>query len=216
VYGKAGCGKTILCYTAIEDMRTYRQNATNTGHAISYFSFSDDYKQTYQSLLVSLAVQLGKKEPGLPMLRKAYEEAERRHPGLDKMEEIPRVSIASYDEVVLQLDALDECPERDGVRQNVLRGIKGLLDRTQNVRMLVTTRYLPEVRDTMEGIGAEQLFIPPQTVNADIGVYVSTRLSHDTKLSRLDNTLKTLIEERLAQKADGLYATKTSYKPSTY
>lgn len=84
VYGKAGCGKTILCSTAIEDIRTHCQKAINTGHAIFYFSFSDNYKQTYQNLIVSLVVQLGRKEPGLSMIRQAYEKPERRQPGIDE------------------------------------------------------------------------------------------------------------------------------------
>ncbi|TKA55101.1 hypothetical protein B0A55_13339 [Friedmanniomyces simplex] len=97
--------------TAIEDIQTHCQNATNTGHAIFYFSFSDNHKQTYRNLLVSLVVQLGKKEPGRSMLRQAYEKAEQRRPGLDELQKTLSASVASYDEVFIHLDAIDECPE---------------------------------------------------------------------------------------------------------
>ncbi|KAK3618640.1 hypothetical protein LTR22_026304 [Elasticomyces elasticus] len=153
IYGKAACGKTILCSTAIEDVQGLCKNATEIGHAIFYFSFSDNNKQTYRNLIVSLVVQLATKEPGLSMLRQAYEKAERRQPGLDELQKILSASIASYDEVFLHLDALDECPEGDGVRQNK---------------------------------------------------YVSTQMSRDRKLSRLER-FRTMIEDTLAQKADGMF-----------
>jgi predicted ATPase len=51
LYGPAGCSKTILCSTAIEDVQAHVHNRTNVGQAIFYFSFSDQTKQTYESLI---------------------------------------------------------------------------------------------------------------------------------------------------------------------
>jgi len=204
VYGKAGCGKTILCFTAIEDIRAYCQHAPNTGHAIFYFSFSDNRKQTYQNLVVSLVVQLGKIGPGRSMLHQAYEMAERRQPGLDELQKILLVSIASYDKIFLHLDALDECPEEEGARQKVLDGVQMLLERAPNVRMLITSRDVPDARYFMEKLGANILSIGAQTVNADIEKYVSKELSRDHRLSQLDQATRTFIEDTLAQKADGM------------
>ena len=204
VDGKAGCGKTILCYTAIEDIKRHCQNVTNAGHAIFYFSFSDNHKQTYQNLLTSLVVQLGWKEPGRSMLRRAYMKPERRLPGIDELQQILLLSIASYNEVFLHLDALDECPEGDGVRQNVLSGIEQLLEQAQNVRLLATSRNVQDVRCLMESLDASTLSIAAQTVNPDIQRYISTQLSLDSKLARLDLPTRTLIEETLSQRADGM------------
>ncbi|KAK0950685.1 hypothetical protein LTR91_025479, partial [Friedmanniomyces endolithicus] len=199
VYGKAGCGKTILCSTAIEDMRMHCQNTNNTGHAIFYFSFSDNRKQ---NLILSLVVQLAKREPGLSMLRQAYEKAERRQPGLDELQKILLASIASYDKVFLNLDALDECPEGDEVRQHVLDGIEELLKRAQKIRVLITSRDVPDVRSVVEKLRAQALSIEARTVHADIQKYVSTQISRDLRLSRLESS-RTMIEDTLVQKADG-------------
>ncbi|KAK6436813.1 hypothetical protein LTR95_006993 [Oleoguttula sp. CCFEE 5521] len=205
IYGKAGCGKTILCSTAIENIRMHCEDATNTGHAIFYFSFSDNHKQTYQNLLVSLVAQLGRKEPGLSMLRQAYEKVERKLPGLDELQKILLSSVASYDEVFLHLDALDECPEGDGMRQNVLNGIQQLLRQAPNVRILVTSRDVSDVRSLMEISGADLMPIIAQTISSDIRKYVSTQVSRDRKFSRLDLATKTMIEETLVQRADGMF-----------
>lgn len=214
VYGKVGCGKTILCSTAIEDIRTCCQHSTNAGHAIFYFSFSDSHKQTYQNLIRSLVIQLGWKEPGLTMLRQAYERVEQKQLGIDELQKILISSISSYNKVFLQLDALDECPEGNGVRENVLDGIKQLMERTENVRVLVTSRDVPDVRRLMEELNGEHLSISVQPVNMDIQIYVSTQLSRNFKLSRLDNDTKKLIADTLAQKADGMHVTWRSCKVS--
>nr|POF14192.1 vegetative incompatibility protein het-e-1 [Quercus suber] len=59
MYGKAGCRKTVLCSTAIEDMKDHCQPSSNAAYAVFYFSFSDDMKQRLVDLLRSLASQLG-------------------------------------------------------------------------------------------------------------------------------------------------------------
>jgi hypothetical protein len=204
VHGKAGCGKTILCSTAIEDTRMHSQLASNVGHAIFYFSFSDSHKQTFRNLVSSLVTQLCNKEPGLSMLRKAYEEPERSQPGLGELQRILYSSLASYDSLFLHLDALDECPEAEDVRQMVLDGVQQLLIRAPNVRALVTSRDVPDIRSRMEVLGATQLNIAPETVDADIGKYVSSQLSRDRKLSRLDFSTRILIEDTLSKKGNGM------------
>lgn len=73
LYGKVGCGKIVLCSTLIEDIRLYCETSRNSGYTIFYFSFSDNWKQSYENLLTSLVAQLGWKAPGLSMLLQAYE-----------------------------------------------------------------------------------------------------------------------------------------------
>lgn len=210
MHGKAGCGKTILCSTAAEDIRVHCESRNNTGHAVFYFSFSDTRKQTYPNLVASLVVQLFWKSPGLSMLRKVYEHSGRRQPDLSELRKILHYSIASYDEVFVHLDALDKCPDGNGVRQDVLGGIEELLGEAPNVRVLVTSRDLPDIRCCMEDLGSDILSIEACTVEADIAKYISTRLLRDRKLSRLDLATQTLIKETLIEKADGMYVTKQS------
>ena len=204
LYGKAGCGKTILCSTVIEDVRAHCETTANSAHAAFYFSFSDNQKQSYESLLRSLVAQLGWKEPGLSMLRHAYESPSRSLPGPDDQETILLSSIKSYNKVFLVLDALDECPEGGEVRQNVLERLEGLSQRAPNLRIFVTSRELRDVRESMEMLGADAVAIDARSVDADIRKYVSTELLRNRKLCRLDSETKTLIEEAISQKADGM------------
>ena len=204
VYGKAGCGKTVLCSTAIEDVRAHCENATNAGYAVFYFSFSEDRKQSDENFLRSLVVQLGCKEPSLSMLQQAFDRPQRSLLGPDDLGKILLSSFRSYDEVFLLLDALDECPEGGEVRQTVLKRLEWLSRSAPNVRILATSRELGDVRESMEMVGANPISIASRSVDADIRKYVSSELSRDRRLCRLDAATKTLIEETVLQKADGM------------
>ena len=204
MYGKAGCGKTVLCSTAVEDILAYCKTEVNTGHAVFYFSFSDDQKQTYKNLIRSLVVQLGQREPSLTMLSRAYEKPNASVPTTEELEKILYSSIEAYDKVFLLLDALDECPEADDVLENMLRRLEGLARHAPKLKILATSRELSDVRESMETLGAEQIAIATRAVDADIKKYVSSQLSHERRLARLDSSSKTDIEETITQKADGM------------
>jgi hypothetical protein len=94
------------------------------------------------------------------------------------------------------------------VRQKVLDGVQQLLARAPNIRVFVTSRDVSDIRSRMEELGATQLSIATQTVDADIGKYVSRQLSRDPKLSRLDPATRTLIEDTLSSKSNGMYVSK--------
>ncbi|KAK5720212.1 hypothetical protein LTR15_007485 [Elasticomyces elasticus] len=186
-------------------MQTHCLSANNVGHAVFYFSFSDIRKQTYQDLLLSLVVQLGNKEPGRSMLCQAYERSDRRKPGSADLEKILFASLGSYDKVFIHLDGMDECPEGDELRQYVLSGFERLSTRAPNTKFLVTSRDVPDIRYFVGTLVLDTLPVDTWVVDADIQKYVSSQLSRDHKLSRLDQATKGSIEETLAQKADGMF-----------
>ena len=108
------------------------------------------------------------------MLVQAYGKPERSLPGLDDLAKILCSSIESFDEVFLLLDALDECPEAEEVRQNVLEGMERLVQGSCNLKVLATSREVSEVRDSMGTLGADTISIATHIVDADIHKWVST------------------------------------------
>jgi hypothetical protein len=204
LYGNAGCGKTVLCSTVIEDIREYCDSSSNAMYAAFYFTFSDNQKQSYEDLLRSLVAQLGWKETGLSMLAQACEKPNANRSTVDELEIIALACIQPYDELFLLLDALDECPEGSKVRQNVLEGLERLAQGAGNVRMFVTSREVTDVGDSMQMLGANFASVAARSVDADIRRYISTQLSRDRKLRKLDVTTKELIEETISQRADGM------------
>ena len=204
LYGKAGCGKTVLSSTVIEDVRLQCESAGNTALAVFYFSFSDSRQQSFESLLRSLVAQLGWKEPGRSMLQREYDTLNRSLPGPAALEEILVASILQYDEVFLALDALDECSESESAHCNMLDGLERLSESASNLKIVATSRKLRDINDCMDSLGADVIPVNTRKVDADIGRYVGNELSRDRKLGRLDGDIKTLIMETFAQKADGM------------
>ena len=123
--GKAGCGKTVLCSSVIEDIQSCITNGHLTenstiGCGAFYFSFSDIQKQTYDSLVRSLIVQLGCVDTGISRLKKAHDvKPDGSTLQVYELEEILLCSIKAYDVVFILIDALDESPEGDQ-RQEML------------------------------------------------------------------------------------------------
>lgn len=204
MHGKAGCGKTILCSTAIEDIRTTCEQDPDASFAFFYFSFSDERKTFDVDLLRSLVAQLGWREPGLSMLRQAYQNDKQSKPGPDELENILLVSIRPCSKVYLLIDALDECPEDHEIRQNVLARIERLAREASNLSMLATSRELDRIRRSMQALTAEPLRIVTRAVDADIQVYLAKEISRDRSLCELSPEMRNLIETTIATQADGM------------
>lgn len=204
MYGKAGCGKTVLCYTVIEDIRGYCESRVNTGFAVFYFTFSDKQKQSCRSLLLSLVAQLTWKEPVQSTLRQMFENSNKSVPSTEALEKILLSSITQYDEVCLLLDALDECPEDDDTRQDVLDLLQQLAQATNNLRLFITSRQLQDIQSSMIDLTAYPMSVDTDAVDTDIEKYVRSALSHDTRLGKLPDTTKALVTKTLTQKADGM------------
>jgi hypothetical protein len=204
MYGKAGCGKTILSSIAIEDIRDTCQKDADAFYAFFYFSFSDKRKQSDSDLLRSLIAQLGWREPGLSMLSQAYENTRQGVLGPDELEKIVLASIRSFSKVYLLVDALDECPEDNEARQSVLARIERLTQDASNLKIFATSRELDSIRKSMEALAAEPLRVITRAVDADIQVYLSTELSRDRNLCELSPEMRALIESTIASQADGM------------
>jgi hypothetical protein len=204
MYGKAGCGKTILCSTAIEDIRMTSEQNADTAFAFFYFSFSDERKQSDSDLLRSLVAQLGWREPGLSMLRQAYGDAKRSVPGPDELEKIFLASTRSCSKVYLLVDALDECPEDHETRQSVLARIERLTQDAPNLRVFATSREMDRIRKSMEALIAEPLRVTTLAVDDDIQIYLAKEISRDRSLYALSPEMRTLIESTIASQADGM------------
>ncbi|PPJ56174.1 hypothetical protein CBER1_09082 [Cercospora berteroae] len=205
LFGPPGCGKTILCSTAIEDIKAYCETQPNSAYGVFYLFFSDNRKQYLRDLLCSLIIQLGRTGRAFSMLEQAFHKLNRSVPGVDELENILLACLAPYDEVYLLIDALDECPEENNARYHIARCLLRLSMQAENLKILVTSRELPDIRAWMKDLKVTPLAIPTDSVNEDIRQYVGQQLSQDDRLSQLDHKTKELIVESLVNKADGMF-----------
>jgi len=204
LHGKAGCGKTVLCSTVVQDIYSSYGSDDSVGCAMFYLTFSDQHKQSYEDLLKSLVAQMCWKEPGFAKLRHVYERPNATLPGPDTLEDMVVSSANQFTQVFLLLDALDECPEDDGARSDLLEGLQRLSDSVPTLKLFATSRSLTEIQTVMEEMGADAVSIDVGLANADIRTYVDEQLKKDRKLSSFDDPTKQLIQQTFAEKADGM------------
>jgi hypothetical protein len=136
LHGKAGCGKTVLSSTMVENVLHHCRQAVDFGFAPFYFTFSDKAKQTYEALLRSLVAQFGTQEPGLAIMREKYDQRHNLKGGLsiESLQPLLLDVLDVYDTAFVVLDALDECPGRVPCR---LRCLFGTFQAFRRPRVLV-------------------------------------------------------------------------------
>ena len=122
-------------------------------------------------------------------------------PSLKQLSELLTRAIADFDNTFIIVDALDECPEQDGVRQAFLDELR--FPRL-NVNLLATSRPVERLRDDMEADATLEI----GASDTDVRKYLEGQMNHDRRLARLvgpDPSLKELIIRTIVKNANGMY-----------
>lgn len=201
LHGKAGCCKTVICSTVIEDVKCHVSGLPGCVLAFFYFSFSDQRKQTYHGVLLSLVTQLSRGRPLVPVLDDAYEI--KGQPSCGILEEVIWELVVARERTFIILDALDEIPYGPD-RQEVLDGLGRLIEHNSSLTILLTSRPEHDISDSMRGFEVESLAASQSGVNNDIKLYVEKGLERHPRLKHLSSDLKNEIMDTLSSKADGM------------
>ncbi|KAF6832422.1 hypothetical protein CMUS01_06914 [Colletotrichum musicola] len=211
--GFAGCGKSVLCSTAIQDTLRRRgfDREPRVGIAFFFFTFNDETKQDTSSmlraLLLQLSGQLEKPDPKLGKspseLEKLYKNYKRATPPDRSLLECLHQTCTSFQHVYILLDALDESP-RDIHRVAMLEALAVMTGWSHcNLHLLVTSRDEVDIREELEAIQVEVISLKNDEVAQDISLYVSRHLRDDRRLRKWSSSFDE-IERVLAQKAQGV------------
>lgn len=115
---------------------------------------------------------------------------------------------ASFDEVFLLIDALDEFPQKQ--RHEVLGFLKGIVYELPHAKVFVTSRRERDIVEVFEGVGTPTIEVEARNVNPDIEKYVASEVE---KLRTGDNGRKLYVDNdelvqrivhTLTDKADGM------------
>lgn len=205
VTGIPGAGKTVLCSTVIDYLQHSRK--VNEAVIIFYFDFSDDQKQTLESLLRSLLRQLCEILDTIPPeLVDLFESSHGRTRPLSvdrrTLVDLLKTIFKDLESITLLLDALDECSESS----SVLDFLRDLMENeSRDVRWLVTSRRTQEIEDSLLTTGATVVTLDHELIDADIRLHVTDRLANDPKLSSRPARIKREIEDVLTDKAHGMF-----------
>ncbi|KAJ9487635.1 hypothetical protein VN97_g5652 [Penicillium thymicola] len=205
INGFAGCGKSVLCSTAIERTFRERQRRPSVGIGFFYFSFTDESKKDasgmLRALLLQLSAQLEGGEKDLQELHKSYISGT---PPVDALINSLRQTVSKFSDTYILLDALDESPRYDK-REGVLGAVKKIQQwDLPTLHLLVTSRNEIDIRDALDTPFCQDIPMRNPETDTDIENFISYQLSNDPKLQQW-NTRHDEIQEKLASKAHGVF-----------
>lgn len=208
LYGKTGCGKSILASTIIENVMEHCHFKPEMAVAFFYFDFADNEKQKCENMIRSLITQLSTQNMSLPQaLTSLYSSCAdgKTQPTLNSLLLLLCKMIGQFQEVFIVFDALDECGEKDKLL-SVIEEIAGW--KTDGLHVLATSRKESDIEERMELICEEQdrVGVHGVPVYNDICTYVHNKIQTDTNLKRWQGhaEVQKHIEETLISNADGM------------
>lgn len=222
LHGKAGCGKTVLSSTIINEVIEKCRHESGIAVAYFYFDFNDGEKQKSDKMVRSLITQLcaqimedtekvGLVAPSLKKLKElestfSFCGSGERQPNAVQLMSILKDLFEDLGEIYVILDALDECSDQEELLGSI-KEIQGW--DPHQLHMLLTSRRLADLEEMLDELlenSQDKICIQDALVNADISTYVHERLENDRKLKRWRDRPKVKEEIKLAlmNKADGM------------
>ncbi|KAI3573631.1 ankyrin repeat-containing domain protein [Fusarium oxysporum f. sp. albedinis] len=202
--GSAGCGKSVLCSTAIQYAFRHRRANPRIGIAFFYFTFSDGSKQDgsamLRALVLQLASQLDNRHSPLSLKYDGYHSTP---PGSALMDRLHRL-IRAFENVYIVLDALDESP-RDKHREAMLQVLTDLRAWSEpGLHLIVSSRDEVDIRQELGASPEQTIKMKNESIDQDIASYISHRLRDNRRLLKWDEC-HARIETALTTRAQGVF-----------
>ncbi|KAL9602876.1 MAG: hypothetical protein Q9219_001572 [cf. Caloplaca sp. 3 TL-2023] len=214
LYGFAGCGKSVLCSTAI--LHAYRQNSRLNGVvgiAFFYFTFNDKSKQDCSAFLKAVILQLSTQLSGaredLTDMYETYQPG--TMPPRTMLDYLQRI-VQRFDHVYLLIDALDEAPKKpNDAREHVLDVLETIRGWScAGLHLLVTSRDEPDIRMSLDPCRGQEIEMQNNEIDQDISKYISRRLAEDRNLRKWSQH-RDKIQDALSKGAKGVYVYPISF-----
>ncbi|KAF2866229.1 ankyrin repeat-containing domain protein [Massariosphaeria phaeospora] len=209
LHGIAGCGKTILSSTVLQNVLQHCNSDPGKVVAYFFFDFNDKQKQNPELMVRSLIRQLSQQCVRIPtsldMLFSSCENGQRQ-PSLHALLEVLQQMMQEFPHIYIVLDALDECSGWTELT-DILETMSAW--QLQNLHIVLTSRRERDIESSLETFIRQKDFVCLQSkvVDRDIHKYVQQRLSADKRLSRWgrDPALRQDIEVALMKGAQGMF-----------
>lgn len=175
--------------------------------AFFYFDFRDQQKQEVPDFLRSLIARLCKGQQQLPESIKALYE---RYSDQEAPSSV-QVLLKAFTSVIetpgqkyVIVDALDECTDR-GELLEVLTEIAAVqLSNAGKLHILVTSRQDRDILQGLKGIATQTISLGGSKIDDDIAVHIHSQIEKQPKLRRWPDQVKSEIERKLVERANGM------------
>lgn len=111
--------------------------------------------------------------------------------------------LSSPQKTYLVVDALDECSEHE--RESFLTSFEEIISAASgNYNVFITSRPETGIQRKMDKLHPMRVIVRPEIVDEDIRAHVRACLAKDDKLKKWPQAVKTEIEDRLINEANGM------------
>lgn len=211
--GFSGCGKSVLCSTAIQYIFRHRRSSPTIGLAFFFFTFNDDSKQDASAMLRALILQLSSQLNGNhTVLTRLYNRYSGGTPPDHDLEDCMHQLVRSFEHVYIILDALDESPlnlHGKNLRKSVLK-VLVLMRKWSDpgLHLLVTSRDEPDIcRDVLpDDLHAPQTQVVSMkntSVDRDIASFIYGCLKDRSEMRKWEK-YHDQIERALTERSRGM------------
>ncbi|WDK17851.1 hypothetical protein CGRA01v4_09136 [Colletotrichum graminicola] len=203
--GFAGCGKSVLCSTAIQHAFRHRRFNPKVGIAFFSFTFADegekDTSAMIRALLLQLSSQLGVTNTALARL---YERHRTTTPSDQAFLGCLRQLVRDFLDIYIAIDALGESP-REKHRDAMLQALSDIRAwQEPGLHILVTSRDEIDIRDALGAMPEEVVVMKNDGIGKDIASFVSQHLRDNRRLRKWQKHYAR-IEQVLTEKANGVF-----------
>jgi Cdc6-like AAA superfamily ATPase len=198
--GIPGAGKTMVMGIAIDHICRTLSNDSITV-AYMYCNYKSQDNQSAINILASLLKQLVQSLPVPDILRSLHKKhfAQDTRPSLDEIFDVLRSVCNEYVRVHIVVDALDECSNRNGERNQLLTKLHKLRDET-SICLLVTSRFIPEIEKEFKAARILEI----RATDDDVRRYVAGQISRLPECIQNDFRLRILVQNKVSAAADGM------------
>ncbi|KAF7968342.1 hypothetical protein HWV62_30933 [Athelia sp. TMB] len=205
LHGGPGCGKTVLCSSAIENVQRSCQNKDSIGYAYFFFDGTSALSKlvTHESLIRSLIMQFSGQLDGIhPALASLYDlEGKGRHqPLISSLEGTLLEIIKAFPSSYILIDALDECAEQ----RRLLKWIHYIaLHASGSLHLMVTSRPEPDIKGSLGFLSnVREVDLIHRQESNDILDYIDARLA---EVDGWTEPQKALVRSALSRGAAGVF-----------
>ena len=199
--GFTGCGKSVLCSTAIQYTFRHKRSDPDVGITFFYFTFNDESKQDesamLRALILQLSGQLSDSETDLVRLCSSYKT---NIPPPTVLTTYLQHLIQKFDQIYILLDTLDES-QREPVLSTIETMLKWSLP---GLHVLVTSRDESDIRESLSLLEYEEVIMKNTEIDRDISSFISGQLDKNPKLGKL-RAYHDRIQQILTERAQGVY-----------
>jgi Cdc6-like AAA superfamily ATPase len=199
--GIPGAGKTMMAAIAVHHLQNTVKTA-DIGIAFLYCDYKRQAEQTAPDLVAAIIKQLVQDRPSIAQSLSSlygHHRVQGTRPLLEELLDVLQSVLANYSRVYVVLDALDECPEQDGTRSQLLRLFRRLQQK-DDLRLMATSRQIPDMLEEFK----DMPLVEVRASDSDLKRFVMGNISRFAKFIRLSGDLQDLVQNRVVEAADGM------------